>query len=344
MRWLGVVRPDQPLIWGGFALGASITIKPQALLFAAALGALVAGTCWRAGRIAPAAAYAGAVALAPVAVVAWVAGTGALPAWRAIVFGYLPLYARLARPEQWGFHRWEAWIPVAIALALGVGGAAWGRRLTVRHAIALGGLGYGIAHYVGQGKGWEYHAYPAAAFAAVLLFSGLDPLMRARCPVAGTVLAASLVVAVVMLAAKGGEAVDAAERGWIADKQRRVAAIEAALRGRLAPGDLVQVLDTTGGGIHALLRLHARPPTRFLYDFHFLHDADAPVIRALRGELVRGLDERPPRFVVLVREGWPAGDYDRVSAFPELAARLARGFRLDTQGDGFVIHAKRDDP
>ena len=43
-------------------------------------------------------------------------------------------------------------------------------------------------------------------------------------------------------------------------------------RGR-RPGATVQVLDTTEGGIHALLRLRAcAQPTRFIYDFHFFHD------------------------------------------------------------------------
>ncbi|HEU5321218.1 MAG TPA: hypothetical protein VFX28_10470, partial [Methylomirabilota bacterium] len=90
--------------------------------------------------------------------------------------------------------------------------------------------------------------------------------------------------------------------------------------------------------------LGVKQPTRFLYDFHFFHDAEAPAIQALRAEFLRDFDARPPRYVVIFRAGWPAGDDDRVAAFPELAARLARNFRLDTRGDGYVIHAKRDDP
>ncbi len=344
VRWLERPRSVLSLVWGGLALGAGATIKPHALLFAAALGALVVGVSWRAGRVAPVTAFAGAIALAPVAAVTWVAATGALPAWRALVFDYLvPLYSRLGRPPQWGFHRWQAWIPVAIAVAINVASAAVHRRLTARHVVALAGLAYGVAHYVGQGKGWEYHLYPAAAFGATLLMSELQPLLRARRPVAGAALAASLVAAGVMLAAKGAEAAAAADHGWIAAKERRVSALVADLRGRLGPDDLVQVLDTTGGGIHALLRLHARQPTRFVYDFPLFHDAQAPVIRALRAEFVRGLDARPPRFVVFFHEGWPAGGEERIADFPEVATRLARGFRLDARGDGYVIYAKRDD-
>src|SRR5262245_22147806 len=338
------VRAIRPLIWGGLALGASITIKPHALLFVVALGVLVAVVSWRSGRIGPAAVFAGAVAVAPVAVAAWVAALGALPAWRAVVFDYLiPLYSRLGRPPQWGFHRWQVLIPVAVGVAISTGSAIVHARLGARHVVALGGLAYGIAHYVVQGKGWEYHLYPAAVFAAPLLVCELEPLLRARRPVAGVALAASLVVTALMLGPKGAEAAAAAHDGWIAAKEHRVSAIVADLRGRLAPGDLVQVLDTTGGGIHALLRLHVEQPTRFVYDFHFFHDTGTPTIRALRAEFLRDLEARPPRCVVIFRDGWPTGGYERIEAFPELARWLARGFRLATKGDGYVIYAKRDD-
>jgi len=66
------------------------------------------------------------------------------------------------------------------------------------------------------------------------------------------------------------------------------------------------------------------------------------VVRALREELVRGLDARPPRFVVLFERGWPDGGYERVASFPALAERLAGRYRVAVRGDGFVIHARRD--
>lgn len=343
-RWLEQRRASS-LAWGGLVLGAGVTIKPHAALLAGTLAVVIALGAWRSGSGVPVAAFGGAIALAPLAVVAWIAAVGALPAWRSIVFEYLlPLYSQLARPAHWGFHRWHVWIPIALAVGASLTSALVSRRFGARHGVAVLGLVYGVAHYVGQGKGWEYHIYPAAAFAAVLLFCELEALLRARRPVAAIALAACLLATVVMLDTKAAEAAGSAETGWIARKARRVVALATDLRARLAPGDLVQVLDTTGGGIHALLRLHARQPTRFLYDFHFFHDADAPVIRALRDELVRGLDARPPRFVVFFRDGWPAGGDERIAAFPELATRLDRGFRLDTRGDGYVIYAKRDDP
>jgi hypothetical protein len=284
------------------------------------------------------------LAAAPIAVLAWLAARGALPAWRQIVLDYLiPLYSRLGRPAEWGFHRWTVWIPIVGVVALSLATALAHRRFGPRHAVAVAGLGYGVAHYFGQGKGWEYHLYPFAAFAAVLLFSELAALLAARRWLAGGLIAVGLIAGLAGLAAKGAEAAAAADSGWIADKQRRVQAVVDALAGRLGPDDRVQVLDTSEGGLHALLRLGAVQPTRFLYDFHFFHDAAAPAVQALRRELVEGLTARPPRFVVLFARGWPAGGYERVEAFPPLARLLATRYRLEREGDGFRIYAKRDD-
>jgi hypothetical protein len=106
---------------------------------------------------------------------------------------------------------------------------------------------------------------------------------------------------------------------------------------------MVQLLDTSDGGAHALLRLRIREPTRFVYDFHFFHDVETPIVRALRAELIRGLDAMPPRFIVLFEHGWPAGGYDRVQTFAELAERLASRYVLLEQRAGYRVYAKRHD-
>jgi len=277
-----------------------------------------------------------ALAVPSLVVVAWLGAAGALPAWYEIVVGYLvPLYSRLGRPERWTFHRWHVWIPIAAGAVLSIGSAVASRRFAVRHAVVAVGLGYGVAHYLGQGKGWEYHLYPLAAFAAVALFAEA-PRMLAAGRLAALPLVACLVAAGTMLGLKGVEASDAA---WIADKERRVSAIVADLDGRLVPGDTVQVLDTTEAGIHALLRLRAVEPTRFIYDFHFYHDVETPSIQRLRAELLAGLDAHPPKFIVLLERGWPAGGYERVEQFPGLRQRLA-AYRVDRRRDGYVVYAR----
>jgi hypothetical protein len=203
-----------------------------------------------------------------------------------------------------------------------------------------------------QGKGWEYHLYPLVLFLCALA----APAFAARPAEAASPgvparrwLPAPAVqrraVAVILFAAtalilgvKGVEAVDAP---WIDEKARRVAALARDLGPRVAPGDTVQVLDVTAGGVHALLRLGVREPTRFIYDFHFFHDVADPRIQALRAEFVAGLERRRPAAVVVMRETWPRPGYERLDAFPSLRDLLARDYVLAVDGDGYRIYAKR---
>jgi hypothetical protein len=327
---------------GGLALGAGLAIKPHAVLFAAALTVVLIaiGVRHGTGVATPLAIFGGALAVVPAAVTAWVAASGGFAAWRDIVLDYLvPYYARLGRPASWAFHRWHVWIPLAVALVISLAHAARTRRLGVRHAIAALGVAYGLIHHLGQGKGWEYHLYPLAAFTGLLAFAELRPALAQR-RWFGVPLAASLVLVAVLLAQRG---VEAASAGWIRDKAALVSVLTRDL-GALGPGDTVQVLDTTDGGLHALLRLGAVQPTRFLYDFHFFHDEEAPAIRALRGELVRDLAAHPPRFVVLFDRGWPVGGPERIARFPALARWLEEGYRARPSRRGYTVYEKRRDP
>ena len=329
------------LACGGLALGAGMTIKPHAALLAGALAAVVIVVGIRGGSpvTAPLVVFLGAAVVLPAAVTAWIAMVGGLPAWRDIVLHYLvPYYVRLGRPPSWAFYRWYVWIPIASAVGVSLAHAVLSRRFTVRHAIAALGVAYGLTHYVGQGKGWEYHLYPLAAFAGLLAWADLAAALAHR-RVLGGPLAASLALALVLLGQRG---VEAANAGWIREKGDLVRQVTREL-GALATGDTVQVLDTTEGGLHALLRLGALQPTRFLYDFHFFHDEGAPEIRALRAELMRDLTARPPRFVVLFNRGWPAGGPERIARFPELHRWLIERYCVLAPRPGYTVYEKRRD-
>jgi hypothetical protein len=147
-------------------------------------------------------------------------------------------------------------------------------------------------------------------------------------------------VAAGALAVKGVRNLDAA---WIARTHARAQAVADAVAPVVAAGGTVQVLDTTDGGLHALYRLGARQPTRFLYDFHFYHHVEQPYIRRLRAELLAGLRARPPGAVVLFERGWPGGGYERLRAFPELAQWLEAGYQVVREGDRFRVYAPRPD-
>ncbi|MGH7334330.1 MAG: hypothetical protein ACREKS_16625 [Candidatus Rokuibacteriota bacterium] len=329
------------LACGGLALGAGMTIKPHAVLLAGALAVVVLVVGNRSGSAAmkPVMIFSVAAALVPAVVVMWIAASGGLPAWRDIVMHYLvPYYARLGRGHSsWAFRHWQVWIPLT-AVMLALGNAVIAGRYTVRHTIATLGVAYGFVHYLGQGKGWAYHLYPLAAFVALLAFSELRVALLQR-PIIGVPLAVSLAVTLVGLTQIG---VEASRGSWIRDKEQMVEALTQDL-GPLRTDDSVQMLDTTDGGIHALLRLRARQPTRFLYDFHFFHDEETVEIRSLRAEFMRELTARPPRFIVFFRRGWPEGGPERIARFPELERRLAERYRVVHNRPRYMVYEKRRD-
>ena len=340
-RW-AAGRGRASLAGGGLALGAGLVVKPHAVIFAAVLAVvvLVVGLRDASGVGCSLAIFVAALATVPALVAGWIAVAGGLSAWRDIVLHYLvPYYSRLGRPASWAFHRWHVWIPIAGAVGVAVAHAAWAGRFGVRHTIALLGVAYGVVHHVGQGKGWEYHLYPLAAFAGLLAFAELRPALAQRRWL-GLPLAASLVLVVILLAQRG---VEGANAGWIRDKTDLVRRLAGDL-GTLGPGDTVQVLDTTAGGLHARLRLGATQPTRFLYDFHFFHDERTPEILALRGELMRDLVAHPPRFIVLFDRGWPVGGPERIARFPALASFLSERYQARRSHPGYTVYEKRHDP
>jgi hypothetical protein len=207
------------------------------------------------------------------------------------------------------------------------------------------GAAYGFLHFAVQGKGWEYHLYPFAVFACALASiplaardKGAEPSPWYAAPALSRTLPLGLfVLAVGFLGAKGADAADAP---WIAAKERRVASLVRDL-GPLAGSGPVQVMDVTAGGVHALLRLHLKQPTRFLYDFHFFHDEADPRIRALRSEFARDLERGSPTAVVVLEDSWRRPGYGRLDDFPAVRALLARDYTLAVEGYGYRIYARR---
>jgi len=328
-----------PLAGAALAVGVGVWIKPHAGLLALALVAVA----WRHPARGRALAAVGAGLGAPAALaLGWLAAAGALAAFVDIVLGYLiPLYGRLGRVSLAdALRRYDFGAPVLAGLglwgALGAGAlAAAGERRGL--AVLLAGVTYGAVHYGAQGRGWEYHAYPLALGVIALGAAGLSAALRDG----RRALAAALLL---VLAGVGWTLFGIGERNlappWIAAKAARARAVAELLRPDVAAGGTVQVLDTTEGGIAALLRVRAREPTRFIYDFHFYHDVERPYVRRLRAELVAGLAARPPAAVVLFETAWPVGRYDRLDGFSELSRWLVGGYRLAVEGDGFRLYRR----
>jgi hypothetical protein len=334
-----------PLLWGGLAAGTGLMIKPQSALFWIACAAVAAGSARRAGALRALALWCAAGLAVPAAIMSWLAWRGGAGAFLAIATGYvLPLYSRVGRVSVWEGVRWHVygWQIWSCLIVLGLLGLVMRieKPYGVRRWLALAGAVYGLLHFAVQGKGWEYHLYPLAVFLCALASVALaarperDQSWRFSRALASVV----LVIAVALLGVKGVEAADAR---WIAGKEARVSSLARDLAGLVGPGASVQVMDVTEGGVHALLRLHLRQPTRFLYDFHFFHDELDPRIQALRAEFAADLERGRPAAVVIFRETWRRQGYERLKGFPAVDRLLEREYRLAVEGDGYRIYAKR---
>jgi hypothetical protein len=325
------------------ALGVAVWVKPHAVVLVPVLVGWVSWAYRRPARDRALAAVAAGVALPAVATLAWLHRAGGLAAFTDITLGYLiPLYSRLGRSDL--FHEvavrdYGAGPLTGLAALAGLGAAALARAGRWRELGVLAtGMAYGVAHFGGQGRGWEYHFYPLALFATALGGAGLGAAVADGRRALAVMLGLALLGTTGALWAKGQRNLAPT---WIAEKLGRVGRVSTALRPVVAAGGTVQVLDTTEGGIHALFRLHARQPSRFLYDFHFHHDVGHPYVRRLRAELMDALRTRPPAAVVVFERGWPTGGYERVTAFPELQRWLLGGYRLAEEGDGYRLYVGR---
>jgi hypothetical protein len=338
-----------PLAWSGSAIGAAMTMKPSVALLLLA-GAIVGAGARRGtpgGPLSGAGAVLAGGLAAPALVVGWLAWRGGLEPFIAILRDYvLPLYSRAGRapmPDLVGIAYFAHGVTIFCLLAalagLGVV-AAWRTTGAPRVWIAVGGTAYGVVHYLGQGKGWEYHLYPLAVFLCVLAGVALTVPAGASArgllrPLAAVALAGAVIVVL------HTKAVEVMHSPLVTMMEQRVTTLSRELETIVPPGQRVQVMDTTGGGIHALFRLGIREPTRFIYDFHFFHDTDDPRILALRREFAAGLEAAPPAAIVIFQNDWLRDRYDRVDELPALASLLARRYTLAVEGDGYRIHAKR---
>jgi len=340
------------LVWGGLVLGAAMTIKPHAALYWIFCAVIAARdrswtvSPWRAAALVIAAGL-----VVPAAVFGWLAWRGGLGPFVDVFGGYVvPLYSGVGRVSPWQAIVWHAYgRPLVALFGLLVVLALLGptSREPARKGLALVGVVYGIVHFVVQGKGWEYQLYPLIVFCCALVPAAVVSWRRfgwaraldlfgARRPLA----LAAWTLLVVVLSVKGVEASDA---GWIAEKTRRVADITRDLEPLAPPGATVQVMDTTSGGIHSLLRLHLRQPTRFIYDFYFFHDVGDRRIEALRAEFLSGLESGRPAAIVILEESWPVPGYGRLESFPRLREYLERAYEPPLERPGYRIYAKRRD-
>lgn len=126
----------------------------------------------------------------------------------------------------------------------------------------------------------------------------------------------------------------------------RVDLVAGFLERNLLPGDRVQPLDWTGGGIvQAMLIARAQVATRFINDFHFYHHLSTPYIQVLRKEFIQELKAAPPRFIIGYAGGdkpWVSGE-DTTREFNTLKSFIEKNYQIVLEQDGITIYEFKKD-
>ena len=269
-----------PLALGGLVLGAAIMIKPRAALFWVLCAGLASAGCGPTRSIGRAAGVVLGTGLVVPAIVfgGWPAGAdwprSATSSWA--MCPPVRSRGRTSVVEAWvASIRPSALVPVPPARDPGPAGRTHGadRRAWPRRAPST------ASSLFRAGKGWSISSTRGSLPLALAPWavSGLRPIGWPRAlDLWGARRSVGLAIWALLVIVLGAKGVDAREPDWITAKAARVAALTRDLAPLVPAGGTVQVLDTTSGGIHALLRLGLRQPTRFIYDFHFFHDQDAP--------------------------------------------------------------------
>jgi hypothetical protein len=147
-----------------------------------------------------------------------------------------------------------------------------------------------------SGQFWEYHYDPFQYWLLAILSLLALPILSGFGNVA---IPGLLLVSCVGYSFWRHHVIDAgpAEHGVVADMTRT-------LEREVPAGVPVQPLDWSTGAVQALLRTAHPLGTRFLYDYHFYHHVQTPIIQKLRIEFVTQLEKCRVPFVLEVRRSY----------------------------------------
>jgi hypothetical protein len=125
----------------------------------------------------------------------------------------------------------------------------------------------------------------------------------------------------------------------------RVDLVAGFLEEHLQPGDRVQPLDWTGGGIvQAMLVARAQVATPFMNDFHFYHHLSSPYIQGLRKEFIAELKTDPPRYIISYASAdkpWVRGE-DTTREFNGLENFIEKNYQIVLEQDGITIYERNN--
>ncbi|MBS0421999.1 MAG: hypothetical protein JSR66_30110 [Proteobacteria bacterium] len=292
----------------GFLLGMSACVKPQ---LAAGAVPIVIGfhllsdqaatqtrtQAFQAFLLRTALPAAAGFAVPLTAVLAWLAHRGALNAFVSMVHQYLPLHIQqtgehvfLPPAERFRYllvnaiqlnSLWPMMLAALIGFVLIDRQFAQQPRNRALFRLAFSMLAIYAIEPVLSGQFWEYHYAPfqywLIASLSLLAVPVLSDFRYFAIP--GLLLLSSIGYS---LFRHHEMHPGPAEHGIVADMTR-------AINKNVPAGVPVQPIDWTSGAVQALLRTEHPIGTRFLYDYHFYHHVQTPVIQKLRAEFVSQL-------------------------------------------------------
>jgi hypothetical protein len=293
-------RRAWPMAILAMSFGWAAAIKPTVVPFAAVplLLAIIALRRRRMSMV-PYIAWALAGAVVPVLIVAaflhhYHAGPPFLELLRGLApyhrgNGNLALYRLLLR--------WIPWVFYPLGVAFLVVAIPWPRNRRFEFAALLAALLFGIASYIYQGKGWNYHDSTAMLFLIVLTAALSASRGQKTAAIALTCAALLPMARTTYLQVRHGHTIFTMFRDSLT-------ADVVALGGPALSGHL-QCLDWNEGCIEVLYRQRIVQSTGFIYDFYLFPSHPAPVTVALQQRFLTTVESTPPKYIILTSSDWP---------------------------------------
>lgn len=328
---------------GGLLLGCAVSIKPYVVLLCFFLlvifvtRAIRAGGSWFRDSVVLTA----SCSFVPVVLMLWLWRNDGLAPFLDILFNYsLPFFSKFVfqqfTQKQLISFLGIPYIEIATVAFVSLVFCFKLKEHRLRCFLPVVGMVYGFFHFYLQVRN-SYQLYPLVLFMFLCIASWTSALRRSYPAVLKCTMA--LVLAHVCLLALYRTSICLIDPpAFHITKFKSTQMLKADLKDKVGRDQTVQVMDFLSGMVHGLYELELRQPTRFLFDLQFFHDIDQPYIQSLRLEFLKALREDPPAFFVLSTLSWPIPGYERLDAFPELAAWLSAYYRIETENDYYRIY------
>lgn len=341
--------------WGWFlasgimsAIGA--TIKPTAVFFIAVflLQAIVINMQRRKSseeNWAEVWLFATGVMVPCVAAVFYLLVKGALGAFLAMLFKFLPLYSRMGHRTSsilWPVVRSHLEYLLVLLAASGLllvcKPKAW---LTRESILVLLSVMCGFFSYWVQAKAFSHQLDPFMAFLAVWCGLAVGVLLQER----RTLILLPLALALAYWTVTWVPAF-VRHTGISRYDLTPVHQLEAGISKLRAEGKDkgIQVMDTSNGALHALYDLKLVQSTGFLYDFYFYQFPDDPYIQGLRTRFLKEMETSRPDLLVISDQVWPPDSelsYRRIDEWPDFRNLLGADYKLGAEPPGYRIYVRR---